>query len=183
MSVDFSKSPLENLMEMLNAKSSVVAKTTDFMEFGKPAILAGDPSSRNTQVSLRTNMEFSHAGRVAPKFTRLPLNSVITSRVNIKVEDYATFEEALETYRRKYGIYLDHFDVQPDQPFDVSGGESSYAIAVTAPAGSYGYFGTAVLNVSVNWRFDDPEKVEADMEQLRQLVQFDLPLALNSLSF
>lgn len=183
MSVDFSKTPLDNLMEMLNAKSSVVAKTTDFIEIDRLTVLTDDPDGRNTQVSLRTNMDFSHAGRVNPKFDRLPLSSVITSRVNITVEDYATFDQALETYRRKYGIYLDRQDVLPDQPFDVSGGDLSYAVAVTSPATSFGYKGTAILNVNVNWRFDDPEKVESDMNQLRQLVQFDLPLALNSLSF
>jgi len=183
MSVDFSKTPLDNLMEMLNAKSSVVAKATDFIEIDRLTVLTDDVDGRNTQLSLRTNMEFSHAGRVNPKFNRLPLNSVITPRVNVTVEDYATFEQVLETYRRKYGVYVDVLDVQPDQPFDVSGGDLSYAVAVTSPATSFGYKGTAVLNVNVNWRFDDPEKVEMDMNQLRQLVQFDLPLALNSLSF
>lgn len=180
MSVDFSKPPLDNLMEMLNANSSVVAAVGNFMEIGKPVVLTGDASGRNTQVSLRTNMEFSHAGRVTVKYDRLPLSAVITSDVAVTVEDYDQFATALDMYRRKYGVYLDEDDILTDQPFDVSGGELSYQVAVTAPADSYGYYGAATFKVNVNWRLDDPELVEEEINRLRQLVQVAIPTSILS---
>jgi hypothetical protein len=181
MSVDFRKTPLENLMEMLNAKSSVVAAVPDFQTISDPVVLVDDPDGYNTQVSLRTTMAYTHAGKVSPKFNRRPLTDVITADVNVTVEDTATFAEALDMYRRKYGIYLDEHDIEPVGAFNVSGGELSYQIPVRSPLKSYGYFGTATLTVNVNWRLDDPELVEVEVNRLRQLVQFDLPLAITAI--
>lgn len=180
MSVDFAKPPLENLMELMNAKSSVVAKTTDFMEITPPLVLTGDVDSRNTQVSLLPSFEFSHAGRVTVKYNRLPLATVINADVSVTVEDTGTFAEAVDMYRRKYGVYVDDADIQVVGTFDVSGGELSYQVPVIAPVDSYGYYGTANLTVNVNWRLDDPELVEEEVNRLRQVVQFDLPLALTA---
>ena len=178
MSVDFAKPPLENLMELMNAKSSVVATVGDFMEIGKPVVLTGDPDGRNTQVKLRTSMDYSHAGFVTVKYNRLPLNVVITPDVNITVEDYQKFDVALDMYRRKYGVYLDEKDIVPEQPFDVSGGDLTYQVAVKSPTDSYGYTGTATLTVNVNWRLDDPELVEVEINRLRQLVQVSIPMSI-----
>jgi len=180
MSVDFGKTPLENLMEMLNAKSSVDVTTTDFMDITKPEVLTGDASGRNTRVSLRTTMEFTHAGRVYVLYDRRQLSEVITPSVNVTVEDTDTFEVALDMYRRKYGIYLDEHDIQVVGNFDVSGGELSYQIPVKSPVDSYGYYGTANLTVNVNWRLDDPELVASQVDELRQVVQFDIPLAFTA---
>lgn len=178
MSVDFAKTPLDNLMEMLDVNSSVTTTVDDFMEIGKPVVLTGDASNRNTSVSLRTNMEFSHAGRVTVKYDRLPLNVVVTPDVSITVEDYETFDVVLEMYRRKYGVYLDEKDIVTVQPFDVSGGELSYVVAVQSPVDSYGYYGTAEMTVNVNWRLDDPELVEVELDRFRQFVQFTIPMAI-----
>ena len=181
MSVDFAKPPLENLMEMLNANSSVDVVTTDFMDITPPEVLVGDADGRNTRVSLRTTMEFTHAGRVYVKFNRLPLAQVLTADVSVTLEDTGTFEQALDMYRRKYGVHLDEDDIQIVGPFDVSGGELSYSFPVQAPANSYGYYGTATFKVNVNWRLDDPELVEQEMDRLRQVVQFDLPMAITAI--
>lgn len=178
MSVDFAKTPLENLMEMLDVNSSVTATVDDFMEIGKPVVLTGDADNRNTQVTLRTSMEFTHAGRVTVKYNRLPLTDVITPDVNITVEDFQKFDVALDMYRRKYGVYLDEKDIVTVEPFDVSGGELSYAVAVRTPVDSYGYYGTATLTVNVNWRLDDPELVEVEINRLRQLVQVSIPMSI-----
>lgn len=180
MSVDFGKTPLENLMEMLNAKSSVVVKVTDFMDITKPEVLTGHPSGHNTRVSLRTTLAYTHAGRVAVTYDRRNLSEVITPNVNVTVEDTDTFEVALDMYRRKYGIELGVEDIEVVGVFDVSGGELSYQIPVKSPVDSYGYIGTANLTVNVNWRLDDPELVASQVDELRQVVQFDLPLAFTA---
>lgn len=181
MSVDFAKPPLENLMEMLNANSSVDVASTDFIDITAPEVLVGDADGRNTRVSLRTTMEFTHAGRVYVKYNRLPLAQVLTTDVSVTVEDTSTFEEALDMYRRKYGVYLNQDDIQLVGAFDVSGGELSYSFPVQAPAGSYGYFGAGTFRVNVNWRLDDPELVEQEVDRLRQVVQFDLPMAITAI--
>lgn len=178
MSVDFAKTPLENLMEMLNANSSVVAAVGNFMTIGDPVALTDHPSGRNTQVKLRTNMDYTHAGFVTVEYDRLPLSAVITPDVNITVEDYQKFDVALDMYRRKYGVYLDEKDIEPVQPFDVSGGDLTYQVAVRSPVNSYGYKGTATLTVNVNWRLDDPELVEVEINRLRQLVQVSIPMTI-----
>jgi len=51
---------------------------------------------------------------------------------------------------------------------------------VSAPADSYGYFGTASFKVNVNWRLDDPELVEEEINRLRQLVQVAIPTSILS---
>lgn len=180
MSVDYSKPPLDNLMELLNAKSTVAVKASDFMDITKPVVLTGDPSGRNTMVSLRTTLEFTHAGRVEARYDRRPLAEFINASVNVTVNDDATFADAIAAYRDRYGIYMDAQDIEAVGPFDVSGGEPSYIVPVRSPLNSYGYTGTANLQVNVAWRLVDPELMESAVDRLYQIVHHQLPETITS---
>lgn len=181
MAGDLSLTPKAGLLALINAKSSVVATEANFQEWLAPQPIANAPAGQpNTEVTLRTNLEFSHAGRVTLQYTRLNLADFTQYQMSATVEDIGTLEQYLAMLSNRYGIYLQPTDIEPTTPFDVSGGELSYVYTFAAKPNSYLYYGQGQFVVKVNWRFDDPEWIEQNVSRLRTLVQIDMPSAVIS---
>ncbi|WJJ54986.1 hypothetical protein [Xanthomonas phage RTH11] len=60
------------------------------------------------------------------------------------------------------------------------GGELEYTLTFNAKPNALMYIGSGQFKVKVNWRFDDPEWIEQNINRLRVLFQNDLPLSILS---
>lgn len=178
---DLSLTPKVGLLTFINAKSSVPATEADLSQFFPPEVIVDpEPGAPNTRITLKTTMEFTHAGRVTLEYNRLNLADFSQYQMAATVEDVGTLDQYLAMLTTRYGIYFNVSDVEPDAPFDVSGGEASYTITLNAKPDSLMYYGTGQFKVNVAWRFDDPEWIEQNINRLRVLLHSELPLSILS---
>lgn len=181
MSHTLALSPLKSLLALINAQTSVVLTEDDIHTLFPPQVIpdaaAGMP---NTGIALRTGMDFSHAGRVSLQYRRLDLADLTPYALTATVEDNATLEQYLGMLCLRYGLTLSAHDIESVDPFDVSGGALSYAVSLRAKPDSLMYVGTGTFNVNVNWRLDDPELVELQIDRLRTLLNVTMPLTFSN---
>lgn len=179
---DLSLPPVEGLVKLINAKiSSAPTTVDDYSVIFPPVAIDPLPDGSNTQVTVKTSMDYTHAGRATFFYTRVDLGTLFTPAISANVDDVDTFADYLTALTSRYGLYFSEDDLEPVQPFDVSGGELSYVVAIRAKPTSYAYVGTGNVTVRVTWRLDDPELVEQEVDRLRQLVNFTLPLSISLL--
>jgi hypothetical protein len=177
MSSDLSLTPKAGLIALLNAKSSVVVTENDLLEIFPPVALQGTP---NTEVTVKTTLAFSHAGRVTRQYNRLNLASLTPYQLSATVGDSGTLAEYLTMLTTRYGIYLTPDDFLPNTTFDVSGGELSYTLNFTAHPNNLRWYGTGAFIVNIVWNLADPELVEQQVNRLRTLINVTLPLSLST---
>ncbi len=176
MSNYLSTSPEDALARLIQTQSQVPVQWSDFLQVFSPVALGeDDPSGRNTAVTVRTTMEYSHAGRATFHYDRLDLAELFSTGLSATVEDISTFTDYLTALNARYGLGLTESELVPVEPFDVSGGELSYQVVVQAPEDAWRFTGQGPLTVHVRWRLDDPELVEAEVDRLHQLINYTLP--------
>jgi hypothetical protein len=178
---DLSLAPKAGLLALINAKSSAPATLADLQEIFPPQVIANAPTGQpNTQVTVRTTLDFSHAGRVTLSYHRLDLSAFTPYQMNATIEDVGTLADYLAMLTTRYGIYFDTAEVSSTVPFDASSGELTYTFTLQANPTSYMYVGSGDFIVHVVWRFDDPELIEQNVSQLRIAVQIDLPNSIST---
>ncbi len=174
--------PVQGLVQLINEKiSSAPTTVDDYSVIFPPVAIAPLPDGSNTRVTVKTSMDYTHAGRATFFYKRVSLADIFTPAISANVDDVDTFSDYLASLSSRYGLYFSEDDLEPVQPFDVSGGELSYVVAIQAKPNSYAYVGAGNVTVRVTWRLDDPELVEQEVDRLRQLVNFTLPLSISLL--
>ncbi len=181
---DLSLPPLQGLVQLINEKiSSPTMTLADFSVIFPPQVIAPLPDGSNTQVTVKTSMDYTHAGRATFFYKRMDLTDLFANGIAATINDTDNFAQYLTALSMRYGVFFSEEDLEPVQPFDVSGGELSYQVAIQAKPESYAYVGQGNVTVNVRWRLDDPELVEQEADRLRQLVNFTLPLSISLLAF
>lgn len=182
MPSSLSKTPEEALLALIQEKSNIPVTWNDFMTVFPPVALPADhPSGKNSEVTVRTSMDSTHAGRVSFQYDRYDLAELLLIPMSATIEDVGTFANYLTALNARYGIDLESRELAPVLPFDVSGGELSYQVLVRAAPNALRLVGEGYLTVSVNWRLDDPERVEIEAERLYRLVNITIPSSLDTL--
>lgn len=175
-----SKPAEDALAQLIQEQCQVPVQWTDFLKVFPPEPLTeGDPSEGNTSLTVRTTLQYTHAGRATFRYHRLDLADLFSAGVSATVDDVADFSQFLTAINSRYGLSLGAGELQPVEPFDVSGGELSYQIAVQAPPEALRFTGQGVLTANVRWRLDDPELVEAEVDRLHRLINYTLPETLS----
>lgn len=175
-----SQPPVQGLVALINQKiSSAPTTVDDYSVIFPPVAIAPLPDGSNTRVTVKTSMDYTHAGRSTFFYKRVELSELFAQPVTATINDTDNFTQYLAALTARYGVCLTDTDIEPVVPFDVSDGELSYEIAVRAKPGSYGYVGQGNVTVNVRWRLDDPELIEQEADRLRQLVNFTLPLSIS----
>ncbi len=177
MSSDLSLSPKAGLVALLNEKSSVVVTEADLLEIFPPVVLSGTP---NTEITVKTTLGFSHAGRVTRQYNRINLSALSPYALTATVEETSTLAQYLTTLSNRYGIHFTPEDFLASTAFNVSGGELSYTFNFTARPTNLRWTGTGVFIANVVWNLTDPELVEQQVNRLRTLVNVTLPLSLST---
>lgn len=173
--------PVEGLLALVNANTSAPVELSDLNEIFPPVVIEdAEGSDPNTRITLKTNFDFSHAGRVTVDYHRLDLSQFSAYNIGAYVQDNATVDEYLAALSERYEIYFGTTDIQPTEPFDLSGGELSYIVEFTALPESLMYIGTGTFVVNVIWLFEEPELIEARAEALHDFVHDTLPDTLIS---
>lgn len=175
-----SQPPVQGLVQLINQKiSSPTTTINDYSVIFPPVSIAALPDGSNTRVTVKTSLDYTHAGRATFYYKRVELSQLLGQPVAATINDTDNFAQFLAALTARYGVYFSETDFEPISSFDVSGGELSYLIGIRAKPDSYGYVGEGNVIANINWRLDDPELVEQETDRLRQLVNFTLPLSIS----
>lgn len=178
---DLSLTPKAGLLALINQNTTAPAAVEDVQEFYPPEVIEDAAEGQlNTRITLKTTLDFSHAGRATFEYQRIDLSRFTPYGLTATVEDIGTLEQYQTMLTNRYGIYLGVEEIEPAIPFDVSGGELEYTLTFNAKPNALMYVGSGQFKVKVNWRFDDPEWIEQNINRLRVLLQNDLPLSILS---
>lgn len=172
--------PREALLRLINQRASSPLALSDIMEIFPPVAVPEPLEGQgNTQVTIKTTLDASHAGRETFTYDRIDLALFTPYQINTTIEDIGTQAQFLAMLTRRYGFQFEN-EVEAILPFDVSGGELSYPTIFRAKPTSLVWTGEFTAIVHVRWRLTDPEWVEMEADRLRTLLNVSLPLSLST---
>ena len=112
--IDYEKTPVQNLLDLINASSSVVFEETH-LTFGTPVeIVSALPGNPNTSIIITATEDSLVAGTTPRKYRRIDIGEDFVDYLDVFEFSTGTSESTMLQY------LIDQYDLHPDSTFTLT---------------------------------------------------------------